>query len=670
MVMGNKECGMGRKTVSVIVSRIRYGMLMLALGLIPQGVWAKDMLAILPFTGAQGEDGETIAELFSFEKDLTAVFTPVPRTSINAAIRKEQRFQLRGGMTDPDTAVALGKQLGAQYVVAGSISSLGRQNLLIIAILQIEDLRQVAGDVQTYSSISEIRGKLPAMAKRIAEASRKDASAMPQLAVPPVRMAGGADSREADTLAQILAAHLVQSGKYGVYPRTKSLEQVQAEYGNQFGGDVVDEYLPRLGIGTNPRLALSVTARKLGNESMFNAAIINLETGAQEAGETADYKSLEDGIRAMEELTLRLTGQGEQVARIKADEEAEARAKAEAEARAKAQAEAQAKAQAEARAQAEAEARLVADAKAGRLMVSDSVSFAKVIATINNDKTGGAYTITLSSSFTSPPVEFTPNPAKTITLKGDGTPRTLSNSGEGHLFTVPQGVTLVLDAGLTLEGNGKRYSLVYVNGGTFIMKSGGTVRGAKQSGVHVEIGTFAMAGGTISGNSASDGGGVYVDSGTFTMAGGTISGNSASSYGGGVHVYRGTFRMAEGAINRNSGHLGGGVSVHSSTFTMEGGSISGTSASSYDGGGVLVDNRGTFTMEGGSISGNFASSEGGGVSVDGTFIKRGRSTIDATNRAEKGKVAYVFSSRDKKRDSAAGPGVDLDSRVSGRAGGW
>ncbi|MDR2797070.1 MAG: hypothetical protein LBB80_01885 [Treponema sp.] len=32
---------------------------------------AKDMLAVLPFTGGTEEDGETIAELFSFEKELT-----------------------------------------------------------------------------------------------------------------------------------------------------------------------------------------------------------------------------------------------------------------------------------------------------------------------------------------------------------------------------------------------------------------------------------------------------------------------------------------------------------------------------------------------------------------------------------------------------------------------
>jgi hypothetical protein len=295
-------------------------------------IFAKDMLAILPFTGGQGEDGETIAELFSFEKELTALFTPVPRTSINRAIRNEQKFQMSSGMTDPDTIAALGRQLGAQYVAAGSITALGAQKLLIIAIIKIDELRQVAGDIQTYATTSEIRGKLPAMAKTIAAASKKNTSALPLLAVPPVQLSGGANKNDADTMAQILAVYLIRTGKYAVHPRTKSLEQVQIEYGNQFGGDVADEYLPKIGKGKNPRLVLSVTARKLDKDTMFNAAVINLETGGQETGETVDYTSLEDGLRSMEELALKIAGQDNVVRARKAAEEA-ARKKQEAEAK-------------------------------------------------------------------------------------------------------------------------------------------------------------------------------------------------------------------------------------------------------------------------------------------------------------------------------------------------
>jgi hypothetical protein len=343
---------------------------------------------------------------------------------------------------------------------------------------------------------------------------------------------------------------------------------------------------------------------------MFNAAVINLETGVQEVGETADYQSLEEGMRVMEELALKLSGQEERAAQISAAAQAEAKAKAEAEAKGRAQAEAKAKA--------EAEARLIADAKTGQLSVSDAASFAQAVAAINNDRTGGAYTIVLKGSFAANPVEFTNNAAKTITLKGDGAVRTIRNNGNEQLLSVLKGVTLVLDSGITLDGNNKEAHLVYVSEGTFIMKAGSTVRDAKTSGVLVGgDGTFTMEGGNINRNTATYGGGVFVWNGTFTMKGGEISGNLAT-YGGGVYVGW----------------------------------------------------RGTFTMEGGTISRNTASAWGGGVFVEssGTFIKRGRSTIDASNSAPKGKVVYV--SDGKKRNSAAGPDVNMNSRVSGKAGGW
>ncbi|MDR2783067.1 MAG: hypothetical protein LBB48_04390, partial [Treponema sp.] len=555
---------------------MRIAALAAALGLaVPNAAFAKDRLAILPFTGGQGEDGETIAELFSFEKDLTAAFTPVPRTSINSAIRSEQGFQMESGMTDPDTIASLGKQLGAQYVVAGSITALGTQKLLIIAIIKIDELRQVAGDIQTYGAISEIRGKLPAMAKSIVDASRKDTSELPRLAVPPVRLSGGADTRDADTLAQILAVHLVRSGKYAVYPRTKSLEQVQTEYGNQFGGDVADEYLPKAGTGNNPRLVLSVTARKLDGDTMFNAAVINLETGIQEVGDTVDYQSLEDGMRIMEELALKLSGQGEKAAQIKAD------------------------------------------AAMRNAVASSAASFAWAVAAVNNDKAGGVYTITLKGGFSADPVVFTANAVKTITLKGEGAARAITNNGNEALFTVPKGISLVLESGVTLDGNDKKASVVVVQGGAFVMKTGGTVRGAK-------------GGTTLTADGYECGGGVFVDGGgAFTIEGGTITGNTASYRGGGVYVRNGAFAMQGGIITGNTASSGGGVYVlEDGVFTLKDGTITGNTASSDDdpgyGGGVSVGYDGAFTMQGGEESRNTASTTGGGVNVQyGAFTLEG-----------------------------------------------
>ncbi|MDR1126728.1 MAG: hypothetical protein LBL06_01225 [Treponema sp.] len=211
------------------------------------------------------------------------------------------------GMTDPDTIAALGKQLGATYVLAGTITKLGNQNLLVVAILHTESLQQIAGDIQTYNTITDIEGKLPAISQNIAAAVGMDTSLLSRLALPPLQLLDGADSSEADVLAQILAVHLIQSGKYAVYPRTKSLEQVLDEYKYEFSGHTADVYLPNIGKATNPRLVLSVTARVWGSGNKFNAAVINLETGVQVAGDTVNYQSLNDGMDAMEDLALKLT---------------------------------------------------------------------------------------------------------------------------------------------------------------------------------------------------------------------------------------------------------------------------------------------------------------------------------------------------------------------------
>jgi TolB-like protein len=272
------------------------------------GAVAKDNLAILPFAGGAEGEGETIAELFSFEPALTGMFSPIPRTSINRAIRNEQRFQMTSGMTDPDTIADLGKQLGAQYVVAGNITKLGNRNLLIISILKIDELRQIAGDIQTYARVEEIKDKLPAMARNIITAAQVDSSRFEKLSVVPLERGGNIDSGVADTLAQILSVYIIRSGKYRVYPRTATLEQVQAEYKTQLSGDTAEKNLVDMGKGDNPRFVLSIAARRLGNLNMFNASIINLESGVQVTGESENYNTLDDGIQVMEKLARQLAG--------------------------------------------------------------------------------------------------------------------------------------------------------------------------------------------------------------------------------------------------------------------------------------------------------------------------------------------------------------------------
>jgi uncharacterized repeat protein (TIGR02543 family) len=262
----------------------------------------------------------------------------------------------------------------------------------------------------------------------------------------------------------------------------------------------------------------------------------------------------------------------------------------------------------------------------------------------------GAYTIAVSANEIVAPKTLSYSGKNVgITLNGGASERIITLSTIGSLFTIESGVALTLGDNITLQGmSSNTASLIRVNSG----------------------GTFVMSGGTISGNtttaSYSYGGGVYVaSSGAFTLTSGTISGNTASGStygcGGGVYVANdGTFTMSGGTISSNT-TAAGGISA---------------------GGGVYVASSGTFTMNGGIISGNTASrsgSTGGGVYAYGTFIKQSGGIIYGSNASDglkntagsaSGGHAVYGALGGKKRNSTAGEGVTLDSRVSGTAGGW
>ena len=118
--------------------------------------------------------------------------------------------------------------------------------------------------------------------------------------------------------------------------------------------------------------------------------------------------------------------------------------------------------------------------------------------------------------------------------------------------------------------------------------------------------TSEEASGVITGGAAYNGGGVYVKGdATFAMSGGSITGNSAI--------------VAITGDTIHHGGNGGGVCVdENSTFTMSGGSIIGNNAGF--GGGVYIPGGGNFIMTGGSITANTANSvynEGGDYYIGG-----------------------------------------------------
>ena len=276
-----------------------------------QNVPRTGRIAILSFNGGSLDERDGIAELFSFTPQMMTNFTVIPRTTITSAIAREQSFQISSGMTDADTMARLGVQFGADYVMAGSITSLGSSNLLIVSIVKIDVIQQIAGDFLIYNSLDDLN-KDPTIINKMAEKlvlmMKTDSGFMDKLAVLPVQFTGDVNERDGDALAQLLSIYLIRNRKYSVYPRTRTLEQVQDEYATQLSGITREEEAVSLGRGINPPYVLSIHSRRIGSTNRFNASVIDLEGGHQIAGLSEPYTTLTDGIAAMEFLAKELSG--------------------------------------------------------------------------------------------------------------------------------------------------------------------------------------------------------------------------------------------------------------------------------------------------------------------------------------------------------------------------
>ena len=161
---------------------------------------------------------------------------------------------------------------------------------------------------------------------------------------------------------------------------------------------------------------------------------------------------------------------------------------------------------------------------------------------------------------------------------------------------------------------------ISLSGNAALAMSGGTIRGnvtTTESGGGVnQFGTsmFTMTNGVIENNRVVDvtfnGGGVHLAGigPTFQFKGGIIRTNQARSFGGGVATFQATVVMSGGTLNGNTASNGGGVSVDGDAskkglLTLTAGSITGNTAS-VNGGGVFTSVNGTFANSGGSVTTN------------------------------------------------------------------
>ena len=238
---------------------------------------------------------------------------------------------------------------------------------------------------------------------------------------------------------------------------------------------------------------------------------------------------------------------------------------------------------------------------------------------------------------------------------GGGTTNPPTTAGHEHFLcggntcNVPQGVTHPGCTSTTFKAWNETNKLPTVAGeyyltnnvtlsstwkpanGTVLCLNGKTITGpdnGSEEGYVIRIGnqnvTFTLCdckGGTnedgkITHAEKANGGGVSVPVGTFNLYGGSITGNTRSDGPGGVYV-----------------------GVDNPTFNMYGGSITGNTGSYC--GGVYVGNGGVFNLYGGEITGNTAQTNGGGVYAYGAFTVSGSATVKDNRANSKTNNVYL-----------------------------
>jgi len=265
-------------------------------------------LAILPFTGGNNNEGDTISILFSGERVLREAFNILQRNSAINRIMEEHLYQQRSGLINNDVMSRINQINQADLVVSGHITRLRDTNLIIISIFDVTEFQQIAGVYQVYNSLTEIRNLLPDLAQRLVEASRKEYRNLPGLAIPSFTVPAGVDQSDAMVLSHILAAEIANTGRYAVFPRTESVEDVLREHTFQRSGLTPGS----VAMGTTRSIdyVLSPELLRLDSTTMFNAQILHTENGNLVEASNKEYEDLTDGINKnlMAELAMELTG--------------------------------------------------------------------------------------------------------------------------------------------------------------------------------------------------------------------------------------------------------------------------------------------------------------------------------------------------------------------------
>ena len=150
---------------------------------------ARPRIAVLDFTGADPAAGEKAAQLLRESLESTGDFSVPNREDMARTLAKEKLGLT--GVTDPGEAAAIGRVLGAKYVVTGSVSGTGKGYSAAVRFISAADGRLVSAKTVTAPGRDFFLGIVNYFSKEgygylgAAHLPKRQQAAAPAPAVPP-----------------------------------------------------------------------------------------------------------------------------------------------------------------------------------------------------------------------------------------------------------------------------------------------------------------------------------------------------------------------------------------------------------------------------------------------------------------------------------------------------
>ena len=149
------------------------GILFAAMIILPATTFAAPSVAVIPFANQSARQGVVpegdimnIRNYVEEEIVYTKKFNPLPRQDLEKLL-DEIKFQ-QSGLVDPTTAAKLGRWVGAEYLVIGNITGLGKKDSKYVANLSLRMIKVETAEIY-------LAGRGTGQAKNAADALQKAA---------------------------------------------------------------------------------------------------------------------------------------------------------------------------------------------------------------------------------------------------------------------------------------------------------------------------------------------------------------------------------------------------------------------------------------------------------------------------------------------------------------